>query len=137
MRNSALVITFLPESILYRLLLYYRSLYLLFLLSFFLSLSLSPFFLLIYWRLFLILLLFWRGRRWIFLDLARSLCPHHDVANQYKHFVVLKRLAHSLNPKVNITDLGVRNIVDVYLALFYCFFPEQLRLLTLQNLLDS
>ena len=84
-----------------------------------------------------IFLLFWRGRRWIFLDLARSLRPHHDVANQYKHFVVFKWLAHSFNPKVNITDLGVRNIVDVYLALFYCFFPEQLRLLTLQNLLDS
>ena len=135
MRNSALVIALLPESILYRLLHYYRSLYLLFFPSFFLPLTL--FFFLISCRLFLILLLFWRGWRWIFLDLARSLRPHHDVANQYKHFVVFKWLAHSLNPKVNITDLGVRNIVDVYLALFHCLFPEQLRLLTLQNLLDS
>jgi hypothetical protein len=71
-----------------------------------------------------------RFRRLLF-DFSRRVAPGHDITHQNEYFVVLERFLHSLNPELNITDLGLVKRIDVDLTFFDGLLSKEFGLLSL------
>lgn len=64
----------------------------------------------------------WRG--YFYFYLFGGITPNHYIADKNENFIIFEWLLNSFDSKINITNLGLINIIDIYFTFLNSFFTE-------------